>query len=656
MRRGVFLLAVLFLLVGCRRQEAPHPPVILISIDTLRADRVTPALMPNVTALAKDGVSYRRAWSHCPLTLPSHLSMFTGLLPPEHGVRDNVGYRFDAAKHPTLASLFRANGYATGAAISAYVLRGATGVSAGFDEYDDAIGIVDGAPAGALQRAGSVTESIAERWIAGHESRPFFYFLHLYEPHTPYEPTYDDDVHRADAIVGTLIAFLKQRGIYDRATIALVSDHGEGLMEHGEQEHGVFLYREALQVPFIIKYPGGAVRGSRDEAQLIDLLPLLLEAAHLAAPARTNRPFIYSETLYPRIHFGWSELRSAVEGGWHYVDAPKAELFALDRDPEEQHDMEAAERREVTHLRARLGEVGGAFTAPEAVDAEEQKKLAALGYVSAGSGASGPLPDPKEHIGDLAILKAIAASPRDAIPKMEKLLAGNPAWSDVRDQLGAAYEAAGDPARAAKVYEEGIRATPRLAPEFALSAASALLEAGDPAGAEAHARLAEAGEPAEAHLLLGEIALARGDLAAASAHATAAESFRAERGHALFLSARIAAAQRDHPRALALFDEVQHAHAESGESLPQHFDYAVADTLARSGRVPEAVAAFGRAIDAEPRDRRAYADLALLQFAGGDAAGADATLARLVARNPAQREFAEKTRARLATLRGRVRP
>ncbi|HWS71926.1 MAG TPA: sulfatase, partial [Thermoanaerobaculia bacterium] len=254
MRRGAFLLLVL-MGAACARRETAHPPVILISIDTLRADRVTPALMPNVTALARDGVSYRRAWSHCPLTLPSHLSMFTGLLPPEHGVRDNVGYRFDASKHPTLASIFRANGYATGAAISAYVLRGETGASAGFDDYDDAIGIVDGAPVGALQRAGSITESIAEHWIAGHETRPFFYFLHLYEPHSPYEPTYDDDVRRADAIAGTFLDFLKKRGLYDRATIALVSDHGEGLMEHGEQEHGVFLYREDLQVPLIVKYP-----------------------------------------------------------------------------------------------------------------------------------------------------------------------------------------------------------------------------------------------------------------------------------------------------------------------------------------------------------------------------------------------------------------
>src|SRR3954467_3363617 len=163
-------MVVLLLLAcgGCARRER-HPPVIVISIDTLRADHVSPRATPHIDALARDGIVFRNAWSHSPLTLPSHLSMLTGLLPPEHGVRDNAGYRFDAAAHPTLAGLLRANGYRTGAAVSAYVPRGATGVSSGFDDFDDAIGIIDGAPLGALQRSGDVTESIAETWIGAHD-------------------------------------------------------------------------------------------------------------------------------------------------------------------------------------------------------------------------------------------------------------------------------------------------------------------------------------------------------------------------------------------------------------------------------------------------------------------------------------------------------
>src|SRR5580765_874015 len=174
------LLPLVLIFFACAK---PRPPVILISIDTLRADHL-PAYgyrairTPAIDALARDGIVYRNAWSHCPLTLPSHLSILTGLLPPEHGVRDNAGYRFDGDAHPTVAGLLRARGYRTGAAVSAYVLRGATGVGSGFQEYDDAIGVVDGAPLGALQRSGAVTEKVAERWLGGQVNEPFFYFLH----------------------------------------------------------------------------------------------------------------------------------------------------------------------------------------------------------------------------------------------------------------------------------------------------------------------------------------------------------------------------------------------------------------------------------------------------------------------------------------------
>src|SRR3954447_16865061 len=292
-------MVVLLLLAcgGCARRER-HPPVIVISIDTLRADHVSPRATPHIDALGRDAMVFRNAWSHSPLTLPSHLSIFTGLLPPEHGVRDNAGYRFDAAAHPTLAVALRQNGYRTGAAVSAYVLRGATGAASGFDDYEDAIGIVDGAPVGALQRSGDVTESIAERWIAAQGEKPFFFFLHLYEPHTPYTPTYDADVAHADRIVGKFLDFLRRGGLYDRALIVLLSDHGEGLMDHGEQEHGVFVYREALQVPLIIKLPHGERRGKIDiPVQLVDVLPTILEAAGINAPAGLRGTSLLHDTI-----------------------------------------------------------------------------------------------------------------------------------------------------------------------------------------------------------------------------------------------------------------------------------------------------------------------------------------------------------------------
>lgn len=626
------ILAFFLLLTACARREA-KPPVILISIDTLRADRVSPRLTPHIESLARDATVYRNAWSHSPLTLPSHLSILTGALPPEHGVRDNAGYRFDANAHPTLAAVLRQRGYRTGAAVSAYVLRGATGVSSGFDDYDDAIGLVDGAPTGALQRSGDVTEAIAERWIGAHEKEPFFYFLHLYEPHTPYTPTYDADVAHADAIVGKFLDFLRRRSIYDRATIVLLSDHGEGLMDHGEQEHGVLLYREALQVPLVVKEPGG--HAHRDDDRLIalsDVMPMI------AGTPRAQRP-LYSESLYPRIHLGCSDLRSIVDGDRHVIDGPRGEVYAL-ADGAERTNIIDRERRAYASAREAIARVGGAYAAPEAIDAEEAKKLAALGYVSAGRDGEQTTRDPRDCLADLALLKELATlQGGKAIERMEAMLAANPKWSDVRDQLGAAYDAAGDPLRAARVYEDGIRVTPRLAGQFALSAAASLLDAHHLDDAAAHAHAAEASEPAGAHLLLGEIALARNDIDQARREETLAESFAGQRAHALFLAARIAAAQRDFARALELLRQCELARRATGESLPRGFHYAAGDALAHVGRTPEAEAEFEAAIGAEPRDVQPYADLALLQLMRRDRDAAMHTIERMAAAKPDRDTF-----------------
>ncbi len=642
-------LLILLTLTACAKREPP--PVILISIDTLRADAVSPARTPHLDALGRDGLVFRNAWSHCPLTLPSHLSMFTGLLPPGHGVRDNSGYRFDGNAHPTLASLLRARGYRTGAAISAYVLRATTGASSGFESYDDAIGLVEGAPLGALQRSGVATEKLAEEWIDAHQEEPFFYFLHLYEPHAPYTPSYDADVGAADAIVGTFLAHLKQIGVYDRAMIMLVSDHGEGLMDHGEQEHGVFLYAEDLRVPLIVKLPESAKRGASDaNAELIDVAPTNLDAAGAPVPATMQGVSllrdvpgdraIYAESFFPRIHLGWSELRSMVGEKLHVIDAPRGEVYDLARDPRERTNVIESRRRAFSELRSRARAMAGAFHAPEQIDAEEAKKLAALGYLSAGGDASGgPLPDPKDVIGQLARLKSVAdlrarGDHDGAIAALKQLLGENPRWSDVREQLGEEYDTIGDHDSAARIYQEGIAITPRLAASFALSAGFALLEAGRIDDAAAHAQIALAAREPGAHLLLGEIAFARHDLEAAAREETAAESSAAEKTHALFLSARIAAAQHDYARTLALLDAVARESKATGASVPRRFHYVAADALARVNRPDDAEREFQRAIAADPRDLQAYADLSLLQFIRGRRDAASATLSQLANRDP----------------------
>jgi tetratricopeptide (TPR) repeat protein len=297
-------------------------------------------------------------------------------------------------------------------------------------------------------------------------------------------------------------------------------------------------------------------------------------------------------------------------------------------------------REELQHYRAN-------FTAPETIDAEEPKKLAALGYVSAGADEGGPLPDPKSRIGDLAKLKAIAnvRDPAKQIAMIEPLLAANPKWSDLRDQLGDAYDAIGEHQKAAATYEAGINATPRLAAQFARSAAQSLLLAGDVAGAEAHARVALAGNAPGSHLLLGEIALARRDFNAAFDESVAAEGEASDRAQALFLKARVAAAKGDYPAALQTLRMVDDARQKNGASLPERFHYVSADALAHLGRFDDARTQFEQEIAADPHDVHAYSDLALVELMAGRRDDAMRILERMTTVNPTREALELRKRA-----------
>ena len=373
-----------------RRVETfPGAPVILVSVDTLRSDHLpaygyTGVETPALDALRKDSILFERAWSHVPLTLPSHASIFTGREPAAHGIHDNLGYRLKKDV-PTLAELLKRGGYATGGAISCFVLKGAeSGISRGFDFYDDAVEPAEGQQAlGRVQRAGADTEARLETWLAAPAmTGRFFAFLHLYEPHTPYEPPepfktryaaqpYDGEIAAADAIVGNFLAFLKARGLYDRALIVFLSDHGEGLGEHGESEHGMFLYRESLQVPLLVKLPGEKRAGETSSPNRRRSSTSSRRSPKARAPRASCRPEgtrslldpppapaarrILSETFFPRIHFGWSELSSLFDGRWHYIEAPKAEIYDVAADPGEIVEPARGEaRRAARHARRGL--------------------------------------------------------------------------------------------------------------------------------------------------------------------------------------------------------------------------------------------------------------------------------------------------------------
>jgi tetratricopeptide (TPR) repeat protein len=672
MLRSRVALAALLCLLSCARRERAREtyrdaPVILISIDTLRADHL-PAYgyrgveTPNIDRLRRDAILFENAYSHVPLTLPSHISMLTGELPQEHGVRNNIGYRFDATRHETIAALLRRRGYAAGAAVSAYVLRGGTGLSAAFDFYDDAVEAKPDQPQADVRRAGGITETLAERWIERQGGRPFFFLLHLYEPHAPY-PSYDGQIAAADAIVGTFLDFLKKKGIYDRAVIVLLSDHGEGLNDHGEAEHGIFLYREALHVPLLLKLPrnGRAGQTMRKPAALIDIFPTVAALTGASAPPRAGRVLldidaqpprsVYAETLYPRIHLGWSELRSLIGDRHHFIRAPRSELYDVQRDPAERGNVVASQRPVAARMRADLEAYGTAVQPPAPIDPEEAKKLAALGYLSSpAAAAGGPLPDPKDEIGQLAVMSRAAARARagdlaGAIADDRAVVARNPKVTEAWNALGSALERAGRLDEAAEAYRSALAAAPELAGELGLRLGTVLMRMGKFDDAQRHASLAERSNFAASKLLEAKISIARNDPAGAVRAAQLARSDASTEPAAVVLLAFVAARQGRLQEAMSLIQSVDALRAERHLDAVEQLELVRGDVLARLDRYDEAVAAFEREIQLFPSDMQAYADLALLHAAAGQRARAHAVLGALTKANPnAQaRELAAKT-------------
>ena len=678
-------------LLGCAAPPAPddaraaavaRPNIVLISIDTLRSDRL-PAYgyggveTPAIDRLAADGVLFERAYTHINVTLPSHVSVFTGLLPPEHGVRDNAGYRLDEGI-PTLAETLRAEGYATGGFVSAYVLRAGTGMERGFDVYDDGVRFETGRDFGELQRPGLETLDPALRWLGDVGNSPFFLFLHLYEPHAPYNPPppfadryddpYDGEIAAADAVVGELVRRLEQRGLYRDALVILLSDHGEGLMDHGEMDHLILVYREVLQVPLIVKLPGGERAGERvaANAQLGDVAPTVHSLLGLERPAGLSgadllglgvdsapdaRPRqIVSESVYPRIHFGWSDLGSIVEGDLHFIESPEPELFRLSEDPGERNNVIQEERAAARRMRAALEAIDRSLTSPSEEDPETRRRLESLGYLSGGAGAGvGPLPDPKSRIGvveDLARAVRLGAEGDLAGSEaaLRSVLETEPRLVLAWHELGEILERRGRSGAALDAYRRAFDVSGGDAAASGIKVAELLLRAGRVAEAREHA-LAVADRSPLAPQLLAEAALAEGDLAAAAQHLERALAGRGPRIAPLVVRTSLLNAQGRFEEALAQSEE---ALAEFGDrrdsSVLARLYLHRGTALGALARAEEAENSYREAIALERGLLGAYSSLAFLLAIDGRAAEAGRTLQEMVTVNPAPAAYVEAVR------------
>jgi arylsulfatase A-like enzyme/Flp pilus assembly protein TadD len=645
------------LLAACTQGNAPAgsstTPVILISVDTLRADRLPmygyrKVTTPALDALRQDSILYRNAYAHCPLTLPSHATVFTGQLPAEAGVRDNIGYTL-AEEAETLAELLAANGYATGGAISSYVMRAKTGLAQGFEFYEDSVEISGpNMTIGRIQRDGKETIEASRAWIT-EQTRPLFFFLHLYEPHTPYaapEPyasrysdAYDGEVAYSDELVGRFLGLLKESGIYDRALIIFFSDHGEGLGDHGEDEHGIFLYREAIHVPLLVKLPRSRSGNSTVETpvQLSDIFPTVLEqtlttggrpsagVASLLGFIGNEQPGrqIYSETWYPRFHFGWNELQSLIDGSHHYIRAPKPELYDLARDPGEKENVLDSNRRIYFRMAEAIEPLLQEPSAPKPVDSEEAAKLAALGYLGSTviTTPGEALPDPKDKIETFRdIQRAFVLIRRhdlvEGLEIVEAILADNPKMVDVWALKSNALASLGRKAEAIEAAKEGLRLSP-TASHLALEVANLALSIGRLDEAAQHAELVVTREPGRAWEVLARIWIARGNLDEAELAARKALAGDEERVISLVTLARIEKERGNYEQALLHLDEATRRIEATGNRSVTHAWFLRGDVLARLGRIEEAEAAFRREIELFPESPEPYRNLILLLVADG---------------------------------------
>jgi arylsulfatase A-like enzyme/Flp pilus assembly protein TadD len=686
--RTALMLAAL--LIARATFAVASPNVLLVTLDTTRADHLgcygdADALTPALDALAAGGTVFDQAYTPSPMTLPSHATIMTGLEPPEHGLHVN-GRSVLAPGIPTLAELLAANGYRTGAFVAAFVLNHRFGLDRGFGTYDDDL-------AGAREqtveehlsvyRPGDRVVDAALAWLDGaaNAGTPFFAWVHLYDPHYPNYPndalagtpfagvaSYDAEVAFMDRQVGRLLEFLDRRGLRDDTLVIALADHGEGLGDHGEQEHGYLLNEEVLRVPFIVSLPGTVRAGHRvgSIVSSVDVLPTVLDLARVAHPSagrgRSLRAALagepipsvpsYAETDLPFTVFGWSPLRSLTTDAWKFVRTARPELYDRSGDRAERANLEVDRPQTSAALDAELATIerdlrGVAAPADAPVDDDSRRRLEALGYVeSAVPSAAGAEATPLRDVKDMLAVKRLGAElatalatgrigmPR-AIEIGRELVRRSPESATFHARLGALLVKADRTDEAATELAEAVRLQPDHA-EARSNLGHVLVR--QRKFDDAVAQLTEAvrlrPDLAEAHLGLGLAESARGKGPEALAHFQRAADLDPESadahlnlGNALARQERRVPAAREYRAALELRPDFALAH------------HNLATLLARGDRLDEALTHAREATRLAPGHAAAQDQLGRLLVEDGRAQEALEPLATAVRLAPETPEF-----------------
>lgn len=486
----VIVLYALFgpgIIASHNRKQLKQLNVILFTLDTLRADFVGAygkgkAGTPNMDRIAAEGTLFENCIAQTPLTLPSHTSILSGTYPLYHQVRDNGGFLVPESLE-FISEVLQKQGFTTAAFIASYVLHSKWGFNQGFNTYSDDFDLTKfkKISLGNVQKRADEILGDARKWLGENKHKKFFTWIHLYDPHTPYDPPspfkekfadrpYRGEVEYLDYELGLFFDWLKKEGIYDNSLIIMMADHGESLGEHDEDSHGFFIYRPTVWIPLIIHAPFKFPRQKINNiVESVDVAPTILEALGIPAPGsfqgqsllnlmfgdkEGRKDIAYTETYYPRMHYGWSELKALYYNkNWKYILAPKQELYDLQEDAAEKENLALKESVQARKARTRLQEfiteksqnarkVGEALK----LDKEDLQKLAALGYFTNTVDTSGKtdLPDPK---GKVQVFNNLAESRRlvqeknydQAIKMLEEIIKENPQIVDGILQLGNAY-------------------------------------------------------------------------------------------------------------------------------------------------------------------------------------------------------------------------